>query len=121
MSPHKDPQIVFASLAILEIPVDLWNHHMGGDFEAAKAGLPIIKDMAKSNYRRLAKEHHPDRGGDAEKFRQIQAAWECVRELEAIEPNPVEVIRFSFEQSFGIKIFTSANNTTTATFTTTGW
>ena len=30
----------------------------------------------KKAYRRLVKKHHPDHGGDAERFKEIQAAWE---------------------------------------------
>ena len=34
---------------------------------------------AKNAYRRLVKEHHPDRGGDRERFERIHAAWEMLR------------------------------------------
>lgn len=34
------------------------------------------KEDIKRAYRRLAKQHHPDCGGDAEKFKEIQAAFE---------------------------------------------
>jgi hypothetical protein len=32
----------------------------------------------KSAYRTLAKQHHPDAGGRAEDFRNVQAAFECL-------------------------------------------
>jgi len=32
----------------------------------------------KGSFRELAKQHHPDKGGDAEKFKQIQAAYEVL-------------------------------------------
>ena len=32
----------------------------------------------KGNYRDLAKQHHPDKGGDPEKFKKIQAAYEVL-------------------------------------------
>lgn len=32
----------------------------------------------KAAYRRLVKEHHPDRGGDPEKFRKVHAAYKAV-------------------------------------------
>ena len=35
---------------------------------------------AKSRYRTLLKEHHPDHGGDPEKCRRIIAAWTIVAE-----------------------------------------
>lgn len=33
-------------------------------------------DTIKTNYRLLAKEHHPDHGGDPRKFNEVQQAWE---------------------------------------------
>jgi hypothetical protein len=39
-------------------------------------------DAARSAYRRLLADHHPDRGGDAGKFNQVVRAWErAQREL----------------------------------------
>lgn len=35
----------------------------------------VIKD--KTYYRELFKEHHPDRGGDVEKFRQVYAEYQA--------------------------------------------
>jgi DnaJ-domain-containing protein 1 len=32
-----------------------------------------------ANYRRLRSEHHPDRGGDAQRFNSISRAWEQYR------------------------------------------
>ena len=34
------------------------------------------KDEIKAAYRRLARQHHPDCGGDPEKFKELQAAYE---------------------------------------------
>ena len=33
----------------------------------------------KSAYRKLAKEHHPDRGGDKDNFLKLNAAYETLR------------------------------------------
>lgn len=35
-------------------------------------------DDAKKAYRKLAQQHHPDKGGDATKFRSIKDAWEKI-------------------------------------------
>jgi len=35
-------------------------------------------DEIKTAYRRLANQHHPDKGGDTNKFQQIQAAYEAI-------------------------------------------
>ena len=32
-------------------------------------------DEIRQIYRRLVQQHHPDKGGDDEKFKQVQAAW----------------------------------------------
>lgn len=37
----------------------------------------------KSAYRKLAKENHPDRGGDGERFAQINAAYDSIRDADA--------------------------------------
>jgi len=39
---------------------------------------PVNDDEIKSRYRELAMEHHPDRGGDAERFAAIQGAMEIL-------------------------------------------
>ena len=38
------------------------------------------KSEIKSSYRRLAKKHHPDAGGEKEKFLKIQNAWETLND-----------------------------------------
>ena len=44
--------------------------------------LGVSKDsnfeQIKQSYRKLAKEHHPDKGGDKERFQQIQVAYEVL-------------------------------------------
>jgi DnaJ-domain-containing protein 1 len=37
------------------------------------------KDYLKFRYRELIKKHHPDKGGDPEKFKEIQKAWEMLK------------------------------------------
>lgn len=32
-----------------------------------------------NRYRYLAKKHHPDKGGDTEKFQELQSAWERIK------------------------------------------
>lgn len=46
----------------------------------AALGLPptATLDEAKAAYRRLAMQHHPDRGGDAEAFKRVKEAWEWI-------------------------------------------
>lgn len=49
------------------------------DFYAVLGLSPTADPQTiRSAYRRAAREHHPDRGGSAEKFHRIQEAWEVL-------------------------------------------
>lgn len=39
---------------------------------------PFSQEELKTTYRQLVKQHHPDQGGDAERFMEIQAAYELL-------------------------------------------
>ena len=52
------------ALAILDVSPDTHTYQQGYD-----------------RYRYLAKKHHPDKGGDAEKFKSITNAWEIAKPL----------------------------------------
>lgn len=43
-------------------------------------GRTAIWEEIKSAYRKLARQHHPDLGGDAAEFRNIQAAYEVLED-----------------------------------------
>ena len=51
----------------------------------------------KSSYRRLAKKHHPDAGGEKEKFISIQYAWETLND--PLKKEQYDKTLFSLEQS----------------------
>jgi hypothetical protein len=46
-------------------------------------GLPngVGEQVAKQQYRRLAKERHPDAGGDHRSFTRLNAAWSYLKSL----------------------------------------
>ena len=50
-------------------------------------GVPKDAEMSaiKKAYHKLARTHHPDRGGDTEKFQEIQAAYEVLSDREKRE------------------------------------
>lgn len=49
--------------------------------------LPSSDGQVKRAYRRLAREHHPDRGGDVRIFHQLQAAFERLVEEDLSGPS----------------------------------
>ena len=47
-------------------------------YEALGVPNTASEDEIKKAYRKLAREHHPDKGGDPEKFRKVQEAYEIL-------------------------------------------
>lgn len=47
-------------------------------------GADATADEIKQAYRQLARQHHPDAGGDAERFHQIQQAYEALQQPAAV-------------------------------------
>lgn len=48
------------------------------------AAFEAARDEAKIYHRRLAMEFHPDRGGDEERLKEINAVWTMLRKVEMI-------------------------------------
>lgn len=46
---------------------------------AESAKLPIVQQIIQAGYRVLAKQHHPDHGGDIEKMKEVNSAVEYLR------------------------------------------
>jgi DnaJ family protein A protein 2 len=69
--------------------------------------LGVAKDCSQTDikkaYRTLARQHHPDKGGDAEKFKQIQEAYEVLSDETKREEydNPQPDIADFFGNLFG--------------------
>ena len=75
------------------------------------------QEEIKKAYRKLAREHHPDKGGDAEKFKKVQEAYEAVGDPEkrqnfdrfgttegnpnGFPPNPNDIFSQMFGEAFG--------------------
>ena len=60
------------------------------DAAGLTAALERLKSAAKRRVRELAKEHHPDHGGDLERMQRINAAGDIIRavKLGVIPPRP---------------------------------
>lgn len=50
---------------------------------------PVAPDEVKRAYRRLARELHPDAGGDPDRFRRVQAAFDAVQRGSTLRTGPV--------------------------------
>jgi molecular chaperone DnaJ len=59
------------------------------------------QDEIKKRYRELAKQHHPDRGGDGEMFKKIQEAYEVLSDPQKKQAydNPRQSSHFQFDMS----------------------
>jgi hypothetical protein len=60
-----------------------WIKHVRNDRRAEALSVlglsdPVDDDTIKQTYRRLAMQHHPDRGGDGNQLREINAAVSCL-------------------------------------------
>ena len=80
-------------------------------------GVPqnATTDDIKKAYRKLAREHHPDKGGDPEKFKKVQEAYEVLSDPQKREnfdrfgtaeappqgPNPNDIFAQMFGGAFG--------------------
>ncbi|MEK9767135.1 MAG: DNA-J related domain-containing protein [Thalassolituus sp.] len=63
---------------------DFWKRmvqpeHLDADLAVLELSLPVSSQELKQQYRRLASEHHPDKGGDASRFREISSAYQRLR------------------------------------------
>lgn len=59
----------FDAYKALPAPAPAWHEVLG-------VGELAAHDTVRSAYRRLAREHHPDRGGDPAAFHAVQDAWD---------------------------------------------
>jgi len=82
-------------------------------FPEAVKMLENCKKKAKVGYKKLAFEHHPDRGGDEDKIKELNALFDLIEKIQVQPPRPRPiVIHFG---NFGG--WSSSSTTTTSTFT----
>lgn len=74
------------------------------NFEQAKAGVEELKRTAERNYKAQALDAHPDRGGDEEQMKELNAAMDLVAKVDVEPPRPrptYTVIHVQFSSSYG--------------------
>jgi len=52
---------------------------LDADLAILELNPPVSSQQLKQQYRRLAREHHPDKGGDGVRFREISSAYQRLR------------------------------------------
>ena len=63
---------------------DFWQRmvipeHYDDDLAVLELTPPVDRNTLRQQYRRLANQHHPDKGGDAEAFRKVSSAYQRLR------------------------------------------
>ncbi|TPD50539.1 MAG: molecular chaperone DnaJ [Thalassolituus maritimus] len=63
---------------------DFWQRmvipeHYDNDLAVLELTPPVDLSTIRQQYRRLASQHHPDKGGDAEAFRKVSSAYQRLR------------------------------------------
>ncbi|WP_419811079.1 DNA-J related domain-containing protein [Bacterioplanoides sp.] len=61
-----------------------YSQHQDDDLAALELSAPVTAKQIRQQYRRLAMQHHPDRGGDSIRFRQINAAYQRLKQASFI-------------------------------------
>lgn len=61
-----------------------YSQHQDDDLAALELSPPVTAKQIRQQYRRLAMQHHPDRGGDSIRFRQINAAYQRLKQASFI-------------------------------------
>lgn len=100
--------MVFAALGFT--PGAVAAARRGRSFEQVVAKFDALKDEARHAYKRYAREHHPDLGGDADVFKLLTVGYEMIQKM-VIHPAPVHVIRVVRDPGR----WTTTSNTTSVT------
>ena len=60
----------------------MYNVHMDDHYRTLGVGKNATQDEVKKAYRKLASQHHPDKGGDTATFQNIQTAYDVLGDQE---------------------------------------
>ncbi|TNC85761.1 MAG: molecular chaperone DnaJ, partial [Thalassolituus sp.] len=63
---------------------DFWQRmvipeHYDDDLATLELTPPVNRQSLRQQYRRLAHQHHPDKGGDPETFRRVSSAYQRLK------------------------------------------
>ena len=74
-------------------------------YQTLGVGKDASQQEIKKAFRKLAMKHHPDKGGDENEFKKVQAAYDTLSDPEKRaqydNPNPFEAFGQGFGQGFG--------------------
>lgn len=104
------------ALSILEVKDQsiIFEMRQAQNYEMANKAIEKLHELVKRQRKVLAKKYHPDIGGDAEKFKEVNSVCDKLLDIkvQVIQPQPI------FHHTIIIR--TSYNGSTT-TSTTSGW
>ena len=74
-------------------------------YQTLGVGKDASQQDIKKAYRKLASKHHPDKGGDQEEFKRVQAAYDTLsdpnKRAQYDNPNPFGAFGEGFREGFG--------------------
>lgn len=73
--------------------------HQGLSYEQAREAVLTIKKLFRVRRKELARIHHPDRGGDPEKMKQINMIMDEVEKIE-ITRRPMPQVRVYYYRAY---------------------
>lgn len=113
-----DLQYLIRTLEIKE----LWNFNgILKNQVAINNRLADIKVEVKKHFKKLARIHHPDRGGDIEKFKELSSAHDEFQKIRLVAQQPRPQNRVIIINMGGGHRFSSSTSSTSETRTTGGW
>lgn len=88
---------------------------------AAIKEVEAIKAEVKKTYRKMCFDNHPDRGGDAEKLKEINAHYEIIEKLRIDPPPRLQLAMTFYGSSIIVQGGFATYTTTSATTGTRGF
>lgn len=81
-------------------------------FEYAQDALSELHSLARTSFKALAREHHPDVGGELTAMQELSEAFEVVKQIKLRRPVPRPVIRIINIQAWGSNLYNTSTSTT---------